>query len=140
SQAAPVALQDAVQALHVATTANLAKQLKSASLQLSLVQDARHRQETGHAEWRRAIESRLTALSRQVADKEATLQEQDRHLQALVAQRDAQAALVAQMTASTSWRITWPLRLVGRGARKARILLSLVLAALPDPASIPGNT
>jgi GT2 family glycosyltransferase/glycosyltransferase involved in cell wall biosynthesis len=132
--------RDAVQD---ATVADMWKQVKSLTLELGLVNEARHRAEMQRAADARRLEEerrRAQRLARELGERDATLQEQDRHMQALVVQRDARAAQAEELLASTSWRVTAPLRMLGRGVHKVGILGRVAASTMRQPGTLRART
>jgi GT2 family glycosyltransferase/glycosyltransferase involved in cell wall biosynthesis len=137
--AAPVSsaadLQGAFAAQAV-TAAGIWKELKATSLQLALVSEARDRAQRAHEESDRALRAHVATLEEEGARRAAQLVAQERALaeaggrvNELSAQLQHAHARLAETFASTSWRISAPVRVVGRSSRKLK-LLGRCLAAL----------
>ena len=121
------------------TLAGMWKQVKSLSLQLALANEARHRAEMQRLSDARRLEEergRSKDLAREIAHRDTLLQQQDRHLQALVAQRDAKAHQVDDLLGSTSWRVTAPLRSASRAVRKVGVVGRVLVATARQPGDI----
>ena len=137
---------DAAYATQAVTLSSMWKEVKSLSLQLSVVNEARQRTETERRkierqflEHRKALEAQVAALAKEVRLEEEVLAEKDRHIKSLASQLDLKNAQLAEMFSSMSWRISSPVRFVGRGIRKLKILGRSLAALARDPAAVPGN-
>ncbi len=147
---APGDLQSAFAAQAV-TAAGLWKQLKSTSLELALVSEARERGQRMHESAWAEAQARIARLEDEVKRYNATIAAQQqaladaaRHQEQLGAQLGMQLRLanerVAEMLASTSWRVSAPVRIAGRWSRKLQLLAKSVAVFAGDPQSYGDNT
>lgn len=116
------------------TIAGMWKEVKSLNLQLAMTHEARLRAETQFTRERKEFQrhvsdsaSRVLALEESLAAKDAALAEKDGRIQALTGQ-------VAEILSSTSWKLSGPIRWLGTGARRLKILCRIVMPVLRDPA------
>lgn len=119
-----------------ATIASMWKQVRQLHLQLTVVNDARRRAELQRqrdAREREDLVARLADATAGLAQKEALASE----LANVTEQLRFRNAQLAEVHSSTSWRISAPVRWLGRATRKLRILARCILAAARDPASWP---
>ncbi len=111
------------------------KDVKGLHTQLTIVNKARaHEQKT--------LEKRLaaiTGLEARIGRQEALLAEREVHIQALNSHLEMKNAQVLEFLSSTSWKVSAPVRLVGRAARALKPLASHLKSLLGDPASLPQN-
>jgi GT2 family glycosyltransferase len=118
------------------TVASMWKKVKSLDLQLALVNDARHRTEMGLLATGREVtrlHERLEKFGREIAERDAIVLQKDLQLQHANAQVLQQAAQLKEIFASTSWRVTLPLRGAGTMLRWARRGLRLAGRAFAEP-------
>ncbi len=101
----PVPAAARADAVDAVTVASMWKQVRAMHLQLSVSADARQRMEMQL----RALEERIADLSREIATREALLVQKDLQLQDVA----SQGAKLAEIYASTSWRVSRPVRWIG---------------------------
>ena len=134
-QAPKAAAADAADA---ATIADMWKQIKSLNLQLAIVSDARQRtemQRLADADARRRLEERLLRFGHEIAVREAALLHKGMQLEDSNNQVRILTRKVEEIHASTSWRISRPVRVVGRVVREVRPFVKLVARLLRQPSS-----
>lgn len=133
----------AAAALEAATLAGMWKHIKALNLQLAIVNDARQRTEMhrlADADTRRKLDERLQAFGREIAAREALLLQRDMQLENLSSQLRFLNDTVKAMQASTSWRVSAPIRFVGRRMPFFRMLRRLVARMLREPSTIKART
>jgi len=127
------------EAAEIATVASMWKHIRKLDLELALVNDARHRTEMARgadAESRRRLEERLLRFGREIAEREAIILRKEMQLQDSSAQVRALGDHIKDLHASTSWRITRPVRAVGRLRIALRLAASLVRSMAREPDTI----
>ena len=134
-------------AAQAVTTAGIWKQLKSTSLQLALVAEARARERRGQEQESRAFQVRIESLEREgarnaerIAALERSLAEAGARSNELSAQLQHANARLAETFASTSWRVSAPVRVVGRASRKLKLLGRCLAALARDRDHLGDNT
>jgi GT2 family glycosyltransferase len=122
------------------------KEVKSLNLQISVVNEARQRTENHRQraerqfnEHRKSLQGQIEDLAKQMARHDGVVGERDRTIQDLSVKLGMKGAQLDETLASTSWRVTRPLRYVGLRVRKLRILARSLVALARDLAAIPGN-
>jgi GT2 family glycosyltransferase/glycosyltransferase involved in cell wall biosynthesis len=143
---APLSPEVAAQALAVAS---MWKDLKASHRQIALLNEARerwHAERLRLDEHRASLERRIATANRQWVEMDAALgnkemevhrlQQQIDALEAEIAARDAR---VAEIFASSSWRISAPVRWIGKAARNVAILARCTAFALRHPADLGTN-
>ena len=128
----PPSLADVTQAM---TLSSMWKDVKSLHTQLSVVNEARVREHklVDHKA-RQLAEAKAKILKR-----EALLTEKDGHIQALSSHLEMKSAQVAEFLASTSWKVSSPVRVLGHAVRRVKSLASHLEWLFGDPASLPKN-
>lgn len=134
-QPATAAAPDHALVVQALAMADMWKQVKSLNLQLALVNEARSRVEADKA----ATLKRLERSREQIDEHLASLAEKDRHIRHIANQLELRNALLEEVYASTSWRVSAPVRLAGRVARQLGVAGRIALAALRNPAAVPGR-
>ena len=138
-------------AAQVMVTAGMWKQVKSVHLQMSLINEARIRSEAAskaaaarHAREREKLVQGIVGLSGEVAERDAGLIERDARIAQLANELEHRKAVLAvksaqldEVYASTSWRASIPIRVLGHAVRKLRIALGVSTLALREPAALP---
>src|SRR5688500_10125525 len=125
-------------ATQAALLASMWKRIRKLELELAIVNDARHRAEMqrgADTEARRRLDERLMRFGREIAEREAIILRKDMQLQDLANQVKTLGERIEDLHGSTSWRITRPLRPLGR----LRIRMRLVAALLSAMAREPGT-
>jgi GT2 family glycosyltransferase/glycosyltransferase involved in cell wall biosynthesis len=155
---------EAALATQAMAMAGMWKQVRSNHLQMSLINEARLRTEgalqaaAAHYSHERArLEQGMAKLEQQIARRDAALVDQERAIaqrEEVIAERDKLIAQLAsevehrgaaldirtaqleEVFASTSWRLSSPVRLVGRAARQARTAARLLAWAFTHPSEL----
>jgi O-antigen biosynthesis protein len=143
---APAAALSEPAARETVTVASMWKEVRRLNLHLSMVNEARTREheqlgrrageaERGVAEAKRVLaETQSSLLHRQ-----GELLERERQVELLSGMLHARNLQIGEMYASMSWKVSYPVRMVGRTVRRAGILGRSAKLMLRDPASIPGT-
>ena len=156
--------RDAAALTQALALADMWKSIKSLHLQLSMLAESRQRAENHirllegqrqsmeferqQAQQRFEAEKLLLAgqmteqgkdAARRVAALQASLDERDRAIHSLTAQATAVGEQLSVIRASTSWRVTRPLRFAGHLLRKTRALGGYLRTLLRDPLALPAN-
>jgi GT2 family glycosyltransferase/glycosyltransferase involved in cell wall biosynthesis len=125
------------------TLSGMWKELKALHLQLTIANDARQRELRAYEQRARHLERRAGNAEKQVRERSVALDETARHVQALAAKAHALATQVGMKTAqideihaSTSWKVSSPVRWLGTPLRYARILAGCLAPAARNPALI----
>ena len=128
------------------TLASMWKEVKRLNLQMSVAHEARQRSEVeriAEESRRRESESRAQdlnrALSQAVASHQDAVADRDRQVHNLATQLSMRNAQIAEIHASTSWRLTRPVRAVGHFDRKLGILARSLAAMARNPRDLPGH-
>jgi GT2 family glycosyltransferase/glycosyltransferase involved in cell wall biosynthesis len=133
------------------TVAEMWKQVKSAHLQAAIINEARSRSEEAarraaehHARDREKLVKGIEGLAGEVAERDAGLIDRDQtithlrneleHRTSVLNLRDAQ---IDELHASTSWRISSPVRVLGRAVRKVKSAARISGWLLKDPRDWP---
>jgi GT2 family glycosyltransferase len=106
----PLEPSEAVEAM---TLASMWKQLRATHVQLNVAVDARHRSEQGRVSERRSFEEQVRALRGELHDARSLLAEKGMRLQEKERQLQDEEAKLNELMASTSWRLTRPVRALG---------------------------
>ncbi len=136
-----------------ATVAGMWKEVKRLNLQLAIVNEARTRDRLGEEERLRPVQHRVEELERRVGDlkradqdksallvrKEAELIDRDRDLRSATAQVHVRNVQVTEILASTSWKVSRPVRWVGVAVRRTRKLAAASRVLVSEPSRIPDN-
>jgi GT2 family glycosyltransferase/glycosyltransferase involved in cell wall biosynthesis len=80
---------------------------------------------------------RANEAAARLLDRERLLAEKEDHVRALIEQRGLRDKQLAEMLASTSWRLTSPVRALGTHVKRLRLLGSCLSPLLSQPATIP---
>lgn len=145
------ATPDQMLAAQTVMTAEMWKQVKSVHLQMSLINEARLRSEansqaaaTHYERHQRRLEEGIAGLAREVAERDAGLIDRDERIVHLTNELEHQRAIanlrsaqLDEVHASTSWRVSSPVRVVGWGVRKLRTAARIGAWALREPAALP---
>ena len=124
--------QDSMAATQAMTVASMWKEIKRLNLQLSLVNEARQQAFARHQTIVEKLEQTIGEQGGHIADKE----EQVAQLSDACALRGQQ---IDELYASTSWKVSAPVRRLGHLARRMRILARSASAIAGDPAAIGPN-
>ncbi|HUP98550.1 MAG TPA: glycosyltransferase [Usitatibacter sp.] len=133
------------------TVAEMWKQVKSAHLQAAIINEARSRSDeasraaaASHTRDRENLVKGIEGLAGEVAERDAGLIEREKtithlrneleHRTAVLTLRDAQ---IDELHTSTSWRISSPVRVAGRAARKVKSAARISAWFLRDPGDWP---
>lgn len=123
------------------TLAGMWKEVKSLNLQMAVVNEARqsadnerHRIERLAAEHRKVLETQVRELAGQIGLHQDELRQKGHQIEQLSVHLSLKGALLEEMLASTSWRVSKPIRYVGVKARKVRLLARCVATMARDPA------
>src|SRR5205823_3675641 len=123
------------------------------NLQLAIVNEARTRDRLGEAERLRPVQRRVEDLERRMGDlaradheksallvrKEAELIDRDRELRSATAQIHVRNVQVAEILASTSWKVSRPVRWAGVAVRRTRKLAAAARVLVSEPSRIQEN-
>jgi GT2 family glycosyltransferase/glycosyltransferase involved in cell wall biosynthesis len=134
-----VAPEVAAQALAVAS---MWKELKAVQRQVGILNEARdrwHKERTQHAQEKDALERRIAAANRQWVEMDAQLDVRQAEIHRLVQHKEALEREIRELRASTSWRVSAPVRAVGIVVRYVRILTQSIVAMLRQPAKLRRN-
>jgi GT2 family glycosyltransferase/glycosyltransferase involved in cell wall biosynthesis len=145
--AAPVKVSEGAAAREVATVASMWREVKRLSLQLGVVNEARHR-EHQHIEalerQRADTDARLKERERQldeahyrILEQQGNLLDKDRHLQVLSGQLQVRIAQLAEIQSSTIWKVTEPVRLASAGVHKLKVLARSLATMARHPREAP---
>ena len=129
---------DAAMAAEVVTMAGMWKHIKALHLQLSIANDARQRtemQRLADVKGRRKLEERLERFGREIAQREAQLLKRDMEAADSANQVRILTERLAELYASTSWRVSGPVRFVGRLVKNARTVGRVLVETLRRPSS-----
>ena len=135
------------------TVAEMWKEVKSAHLQAAIINEARSRTDEAarraaehHARDRENLVKGLDGLAAEVGERDAELvrrAEAVAHLTRELEHRNAalqvREAQVHELWASTSWRVTRPLRALGWGWRRLRTAARILGWVSRDPATLPAK-
>lgn len=110
-------------AQEAATIAGMWKQVRALHLQMMIVNDARHRTEMSRIAERRELDDRLQRFGGEIAKLEALVVQKDLQLQDVANQLQAEGAKLAEIYASTSWRVSRPVRWLGYSFPRLRTAL-----------------
>ena len=124
--------QDAVAASQAMTIASMWKEIKRLNLQLSLVNEARQQAQERYEALEAGLEDTLKEQKAGILARD----DQIEHLTDLYELRNQQ---LEELHASTSWRVSAPIRSAGHLVRKMRILGRSASALAGDPAEIAPN-
>lgn len=136
---APGSAEFAAQALAVAS---MWKEVKALHRQVDLLTDARERLylEINRRELeRQALARRISAANRQWVELDAAIAARDSQLRQLREHVDRRDAEVAQILASTSWKVSAPIRLAGEVARDVRTLVRCLWCFVRQPSQMGAN-
>ena len=117
------------------TLSSMWKEMKSLHTQLNVVSEVRGREQVLYQQ--RCGE--LADARKKIHKQEAMLGEKDGHIQALTSHVEMKSAQVAELLASTSWKISSPLRLLGHSIRRVKTLAAYLEWLFDDPKSLPRN-
>lgn len=128
----------------MATLVDMWKQVKLLHLQLTVTNDARHRAETRRADEAESARRRTLELESRLAESESLRRQQEKLLRERQQELDRIGGLLhlrnmqlEELHQSTSWRWSAPIRVAGRGVRRARLLARTLAALGSDPGAMP---
>ena len=104
---------DPVEALGATTLASLWKQLRATHLQLTIAHESRQRSEMQRMADRRELEAHIAALRDNFEEARSELAQRDMQLQEVRRQLHDEEAKLNELYASTSWRMSRPVRWMG---------------------------
>jgi GT2 family glycosyltransferase/glycosyltransferase involved in cell wall biosynthesis len=122
--------------------AGMWKEVKRLHVQLTVVSEARTRErlaEEGRAKAAQALAMRMEDQSALLARKEAEITAREIEIRSLAAQVHVRNVQVAEILASTSWKLSKPVRWAGVAVRRARKLASAARVLASEPRRIPHN-
>lgn len=129
---------DPAAAAEAVTLAGMWKHIKALHLQLSIANDARQRtemQRLADVQGRRKLEERLERFGREIAQREAQLLKRDMEAADAANQVRILTERLAELYASTSWRVSSPVRFVGRLVKNAPTVRRVLAETLRRPSS-----
>ncbi|MDQ3028087.1 MAG: glycosyltransferase, partial [Pseudomonadota bacterium] len=138
-------------AAQVMVTAGMWKQVKSVHLQMSLINEARIRSEAASkaaaahaARDREKLVQGIVGLSGEVAERDAGLIDRDARITHLTnelehrkAVLDVKSAQLDEIYASTSWRASSPIRVLGHAVRKIKTAARVAGWVAREPSALP---
>ncbi|MBC8022870.1 MAG: glycosyltransferase [Burkholderiales bacterium] len=140
---APGSAEFAAQAL---TLASMWKDVKALHRHVALLNEARDRDETGrreqdrrHASEREALQRRIENANKRFNDQEEMHAAKDVQLERMRQHAGMRDGQVAALLASTSWRISAPVRWVGKSLRNLIVLARCIRAGTRQPSQIGEN-
>ncbi len=117
------------------TLSSMWKDLKSLHLQLTIANGARqHEQGLLHLKRHELAQAR-----KEIEEQDKLLLEKDGQIQALTSHFEMKSAQVAELLASTSWRVSSPVRMVGHMVHRLKKLASYLEWLFGDLGSLPKN-
>ncbi|MGZ5072685.1 MAG: glycosyltransferase [Usitatibacter sp.] len=135
-------VNEATLTLQTVTLASMWKDVKSLGLQMSTLSEARQGAESARAEAEAAgarLQDTIAALRHEASGREAQLSETQRQLERVSGTLHTRNLQLAEVYASTSWRVSAPVRWAGRAGRKLAILARVALGAARNPAEVPAR-
>jgi len=119
------------------TLSRMWKDVKSLQLQLKIEKEAREREQALYVEKSRELAEAEEKILRDEASNEVTLAERDMRIQALATHLDMKNSQMVELLSSTSWKVSGPVRMVGRVVRGLKALGGYVRTVSRYPASWP---
>ena len=126
--------------------AGMWKEVKRLHVQLTVVSEARISERRAEEERAKAAQDAAHAAARALAEqsellvrKEAEITGRDLELRSLAGQLHVRNVQVAEILASTSWKLSRPVRWVGVAIRRTRKLANASRVLVSDPRRIPYN-
>ncbi|MGZ5582204.1 MAG: glycosyltransferase [Usitatibacter sp.] len=133
AQPMPSSAQEPTASAQTLTMAGMRKEMKSLHLKVSILGEARDKEQRGFTARTAEIEEQLENLGRKSAELGAVLDEKERQILGLTTQLNHASDRLAETLSSTSWRVTTPLRFVGTLIRKLKLLARALAVAAGEP-------
>jgi GT2 family glycosyltransferase/glycosyltransferase involved in cell wall biosynthesis len=119
------------------TLSSMWKDVKSLQLQLKIEKEAREREQVLYVEASKELAAAEKKIAEDEASNEAALAERDMRIQSLTTHVQMKNGQLVELVTSTSWKVSWPVRAVGRIVRALKALGGYARTVARYPASWP---